>query len=89
MISYFVWREAREEKLRDFLDIVLNALNLDIKRGASTPLSSLNKQNLIEKIGGLEVFEKLSTRKKDAIKKIISGEYGTVLDIIKVMSGYE
>lgn len=89
MISYSMWLEAREEKLHDFLDIVLNALNLDMKKGASTPLSSLNRKNLIEKIGSLDAFQKLSTKRKEAIKKIVSGEYGTVLDIIKVMAGYE
>jgi hypothetical protein len=89
MISYSVWLEAREQRLDDYLDIVLNALNLDPKRGASTPLSSLNRRNLIEKIGSLEAFQKLSTRRKDSVKSIVSGEYGTVLDVIKAMVGYE
>lgn len=89
MISYSMWLEAREQRLNDYLDIVLNALNLDPKRGASTPLSSLNRRNLIEKIGSLEAFQKLPTRRRESIKSIASGEYGTVLDIIKAMAGYE
>lgn len=90
MKSFKVWIEARQEKLSDFLDIVLNTMNLDVDNGASTPIESLNKQNFLSKLQNLDIFKNLSTKKKESIKsKINSEKNGTVLDVIKLMAGYE
>ena len=90
MKRFKVWIEAKQEKLRDYLDVVLNSLNLDTKKGASTPVDSLNQQNLMAKLENLEVYKLLPTKTKDLIrKKIESDNKGTVLDIIKTMAGYQ
>lgn len=90
MKSFKVWIEARQEKLSDFLDIVLNAMNLDTDKGSSTPIDSLNKQNFLSKLQNLEIYKSLSTKKKEIIRsKIDSEKSGTVLDVIKLMAGYE
>ena len=90
MKSFKVWIEARQEKLKDFLDVILNSLNLDSKKGASTPLDTLNKQNFVSKLENLDVFKNLPTKTKNEIKeKINSEKSGTVLDVVKIMAGYQ
>ncbi len=90
MNSFSIWLEARQEKLQDYLDIVLNSLNLDVKKGASTPIDSLNFENFLSKLENLEVYKLLSTKKKRNIEeKLKSDNKGTILDIIKMMVGYE
>jgi len=81
--------ESKRQKMSDFIDLITNSIGLDKKNGVTTPILSINRQNATEKIKSLGSFSRLSSKRKEKIIKILDGEYGTVLDIVKVMAGYE
>lgn len=81
------WLEARQDRLGEYLDLVLGALGLD-EEGASTPLSSLDKDSMTGKIRALERYRSLGGRRRKAADAAMESDEGTVLDVVKAMAGY-
>lgn len=81
------WLEARQDRLGEYLDLVLGVLGLD-EEGASTPLSSLDKESMTGKIRALERYRSLGGRRREAADAAMESDEGTVLDIVKAMAGY-
>ena len=80
--------ESKQQKMSDFIDLITNSIGLDKKKGATTPISSINRQNATEKIKSLGIFSVLPSKRKEKVIEMLNGEYGTILDIIKIMAGY-
>lgn len=81
------WLEARQERLGEYLDVVLGALGLD-EEGASTPLSSLDRDSMSGKIRALDKYSSLGSRRRSEVDAAMEAEDGTVLDVVKAMAGY-
>lgn len=81
------WLEARQERLGEYMDVVLGALGLD-EEGASTPLSSLDRESMSGKIRALERYRSLGDRRRSEVDAAMESDKGTVLDIVKAMAGY-